>query len=63
MGRSKIPVITKENGEIYFDQNYNFQFGKADLIREGKDGYILTYGCMVYRAVEISEKLKKAIER
>jgi len=59
MGRSKIPVITKENGEIYFDQNYNFQFGKADLIREGKDGYILTYGCMVYRAVEISEKLKK----
>jgi len=59
MGRSKIPVITKENGDIYFGPEYNFQYGKADLIREGKDGYILTYGCMVYRAVEISEKLKK----
>lgn len=59
MGRSKIPVITKENGEIYFGTDYNFQYGKADLIREGKDGYILTYGCMVYRAVEISEKLKQ----
>ena len=59
MGRSKTPVITKENGDIYFGPDYNFQYGKGDLIREGKDGYILTYGCMVYRAVEISEKLKR----
>ncbi|MFN4227533.1 MAG: transketolase family protein, partial [Candidatus Ratteibacteria bacterium] len=59
MGRSKIPVILKENGEVFFDENYKFEYGKADIIREGKDGYILTYGCMVYRALKVYEELKK----
>ena len=59
MGRSKIPVILKENGEIFFDENYKFEYGKADIIREGKKGYILTYGCMVYRALKVYEKLKE----
>jgi len=58
MGRSKTSVILKENGEIYFDQNYEFEYGKADLIRKGKDGYIITMGCMVQRAIEVHEKLK-----
>ncbi|MCM8803733.1 MAG: transketolase [Candidatus Omnitrophica bacterium] len=59
MGRSKLPIILNENGEIFFDENYNFEYGKADIIRNGKDGYILTYGCMVYRAINIYEKLKE----
>ena len=59
MGRSKLPVILKENGDIFFDENYEFEYGKVDIIREGKDGYILTYGCMVYRAIKIHEILKK----
>ncbi|HDN97618.1 MAG TPA: transketolase, partial [bacterium] len=59
MGRSKTEVILKENGEIFFDENYKFEYGKADLIREGKDGYIITMGCMVQRAIKIYEELKK----
>ena len=59
MGRSKLPVILKENGDIFFDENYEFEYGKVDIIREGEDGYILTYGCMVYRAIRIHEILKK----
>ncbi|HOK57173.1 MAG TPA: transketolase [bacterium] len=59
MGRSRIPVILKENGEVFFDENYKFEYGRADIIREGKDGYILTYGCMVYRAIKVHEKLKE----
>jgi transketolase len=59
MGRSKLPVILKENGDIFFDENYEFEYGKVDIIREGKDGFILTYGCMVYRAIKIHEILKK----
>ncbi|MGC8977477.1 MAG: transketolase [Candidatus Ratteibacteria bacterium] len=59
MGRSKLPVILKENGEVFFDEKYNFEYGKADIIREGENGYILTYGCMVYRAIKIYEKLKE----
>ncbi|MCM8818813.1 MAG: transketolase [Candidatus Omnitrophica bacterium] len=59
MGRSKLPVILKENGDVFFDDKYEFEYGKADIIREGKDGYILTYGCMVYRAIKVYEKLKE----
>lgn len=59
MGRSKLPVILKENGEIFFDENYQFEYGKADIIREGKDGYILSYGCMVYRAIKVHDILKR----
>jgi transketolase len=59
MGRSRIPVILKENGDIFFDENYKFEYGKADIIREGKKGYILTYGCMVSRALKVYEKLKE----
>jgi len=59
MGRSKLPIILKENGDIFFDENYKFEYGKADIIREGKDGYILTYGCMVHRAIIINQILKK----
>lgn len=59
MGRSVSKIITKENGEIFFDENYEFEYGKADLIREGKDGYIITMGCLVSRAIQVYEKLKE----
>lgn len=59
MGRSKTPNILKENGEVYFDSDYQFEYGKADLLRSGKDGCIITMGTMVPRALEIHESLKK----
>jgi len=59
MGRSKTSIILKENGDIFFDENYKFEYGKADLIREGKNGYILTMGCMLERTIKIHENLKK----
>ncbi len=59
MGRSKIPVILREDGEPYFAKDYKFIYGKADLIREGEDGALLTYGSLVHKAVKIWEELKK----
>lgn len=59
MGRSKVPVVLKENGEIFFDENYKFEYGKADEIREGKDGYIISMGCLMPRALKVYENLKK----
>jgi len=59
MGRSKTPVITKEDGSVYFDENYEFQYGKADIIRKGKDGYIIAMGSTAPRAVKAAEILKE----
>ena len=33
MGRSKVPVITKEDGSVFFDENYEYIYGAIDIIR------------------------------
>ena len=63
MGRSKCPVVLKENGEPYFGGDYKFEYGKLDVIREGKDATILAMGHFVNRAMAAREMLKaKGIE-
>jgi len=63
MGRSKVPIITKEDGSPYFDENYQFIPGKADWIRTGNKGVIITYGTMCHYALSAWEMLKnKGIE-
>ncbi|PKL37127.1 transketolase [Candidatus Peregrinibacteria bacterium HGW-Peregrinibacteria-1] len=59
MGRHKYPVITKENGEIFFDENYQFQYGKTDLIRNGHDLTILSSGATLYEALLAHQELQK----
>ncbi len=59
MGRSPIPAILTEDGVPCFATPYEFQYGKADLIRNGKNASIITTGGMVYRAVEAWRKLKE----
>jgi transketolase len=58
-GRSKLPVITGENGEPLFGGDYEFRYGAADVVREGADAAILTAGGMTYRALAAWEKLKE----
>lgn len=53
-GRSKLPVLCLENGEPL-----DFVYGKAQWLRKGTDGVIVTYGNMVHRAVRISDALKE----
>ncbi len=59
MGRSRWPVICKEDGSPFYGEEYEFVYGKADLVRDGKDVLIVTYGGMVERALKVREKLKK----
>ena len=59
MGRSPIPILLGENGLPLFGDPYEFQYGKADRVRNGKDGAIIATGGMVYRAVQAWEKLKE----
>ncbi|MGQ9637700.1 MAG: transketolase [Thermodesulfobacteriota bacterium] len=59
LGRSPNPVILSDKGTPYFGPPYEFQYGKADLIRDGTDGAILTTGGMLYRALQAWERLKE----
>jgi transketolase len=59
MGRSKTPVITKEDGSVFFDTDYTFQAGKGDWLREGSDATIITYGAVVPAVMEAWEILKQ----
>ncbi len=56
--RSATPFIFTEAGERLYGDDYNFVPGKDEVIREGSDGTIVTYGEMVYRCLDAVEQLK-----
>lgn len=58
MGRSKYPILLSGDGNPLFDKNYEFEYGRADWIRNGTDAAIITYGSMVHYAVKAWSKLK-----
>ena len=59
MGRSAIPILLTEKGTPLFGPSYEFRYGQADLVRNGKDAAILTTGGMVYRAVQACQILRE----
>ena len=58
MGRSKTPVVTTEEGTPFFGEDYVFEYGRIDRLRDGDKGAIFTCGAMVPRALEAWEALK-----
>ena len=50
LGRSDVPVL--------FDENYEFEVGKAGLLKSGEDVTIIATGLMVGPALEAAESLK-----
>jgi len=59
MGRHKFPVILKIDGSVFYDKDYVYEYGKSDVIREGKDITIVATGAMVNEALKAYEILKK----
>jgi transketolase C-terminal domain/subunit len=57
--RSATPYIQDEAGNNMFEGK-PFELGKDNVIREGKDGYVVTYGDATYRALDAVERLRKA---
>ncbi len=57
MGRSKLEIIKDKNGNIFFNENYKFEYGKADLLRPGKEAALFVMGTLTNRAIEISDRL------
>ncbi len=62
MGRSKLPILTKEDGTPFFAGDYEFKPGKADVLRQGKRATIVASGPMVTYALQAAEKLGGDIE-
>ena len=49
--RSAVPDIHKDGSdELFYGDGYEFKVGQDDVIREGKDGYIVSFGETLYRA-------------
>ena len=59
MGRSKTPVITDENGRVFYGTDYTFIPGKADWLRRGSDITLVTYGALAPAAIEAWRILKE----
>ena len=57
--RSKVPFILDDKGEKLFGDDYAFTPGKDDVIREGKDGYVVSYGEMLYRSLDAVERARE----
>jgi transketolase len=58
LSRSKLPIIRREDGTIVFNEKYQYAYGTIDLIRDGTDGVIFTYGPMIHEAIHAWDSLK-----
>ena len=59
MGRSKLEPIRDNDGKLVFGADYRFEYGKADLLRDGNDGAILVMGTLAGNAVKAADILKE----
>ena len=60
MGRSKLPIILKEDGTPFFGSDYKFEYGKADVIRTTNSDSvaIIATGTVTCNAMAAYELLK-----
>ncbi len=57
--RSKLPYVLKPDGSRFFDDAYKFEPGRDDVVREGNAGYVVTYGEVLYRALDAVERARE----
>jgi len=57
--RSAVPYIQDGRGQALFDGEYRFTPGKDEIIREGDQGYVVSYGEMLYRCLDAVDRLRE----
>jgi len=57
--RSKVPFILDENGSKMYGGGYEFTPGKDEIVREGAAGYVISYGELMYRALDAVEQCRE----
>lgn len=55
--RTKLPIIRTTGMKMLFDEEYKYTYGTIDLIRDGSDCTVFTYGPMVSYALTAWERL------
>jgi len=58
--RSGVPDLLNADGRRIYDENYQFEAGKDDVIREGTQAWIVSFGETVYRALDAVIALQEA---
>ena len=58
--RSPVPDLIGKDGKPLFGEGYAFDPAKDEILREGKAGYIVTFGEMTFRCLDAVEKLRDA---
>jgi len=56
--RSKTPAILKEDGSELYGEGYTFVPDKDEVVREGTQGYIVSFGDALYRSLDAVLALK-----
>lgn len=51
MGRHKLPALTKEDGSLLFDKDYEYYYGRTDVLTTGDKVTIVASGAMVIEAL------------
>lgn len=57
--RSSVPTILAPDGSERFGGSYRFEPGKDEIVRDGKDGFVVTFGETLYRALDAVERLRE----
>lgn len=58
MGRAKMAPILDESGKTFFGDDYQFVYGKIDVLRKGNKVTIITCGSIVENAVKAADSFK-----
>jgi transketolase len=51
--------LSRENFPVIYDNNYNFELGKFDVMKKGKDGIVFSIGKEVYESLLAVKELEK----
>ena len=57
--RSKLPYVLNEDGSRRYGDGYVFESGKDEIVREGKAGYVVSYGDLLCRALDAVDRARK----
>lgn len=58
MGRAKQSIIKREDGKPFFGEDYVFEYGKIDVLREGSELTLVGCGAIVENLVAAAENFK-----